>query len=679
MHARNAESHSSQQQPRSIEEWSQSLLSHLPSPLRYACVAFGLLTVGEQPTHGSGAEGSPRWSISFIDSENCSVRDLQTGETYTAEAAIIKGQFGTPESNAMVRFEGGYPAEWSSIISQTQSPSAWPITPGAEAAQAEELRMPTQQDARAHAELLRNAALNQGLTLRSNDAGGSEWEVTGVRFVFRRDDLSACVVHAPGVRPYRITGLGSAQQATERAPIAAEQSAGTVPEAVRRSLYQALSDYCKEHPLTADNRTRDGIWNVLVPVNGEHILFTLSNPNQKEWEVSGPGFAPFALQGIPYSVAARIFNEEGKHELARQFAEKAGISLSPSQMPSQSITHTTDGSALPRHVNVPPPAKESQEVTSPEESINTSEYFRLLSDHCKRYALSSGNLVSGTYHIEVESNQGTVLFDLKDREAKLWRVQSPGMEPFWMTGIPNSVAAHIFKLEGNLALANTLASKAGMSFGDQERVVPDRLVATVRPKKETGATPRTPTIKVEEEVCIVKDGKVRISESYNLATFHADIDAETLNRVLKGVLKGKGQKFIDEAKKNGLCPLAFAAISLHESENGCSDMAKDDRHNVFGIYDQANEKFRTFDSVDHCIVYSAKILGGVGYLKEPKIPRQTIARIQEKYCPIGADNDPKRLNKHWRAGVTDWMRIVNGGEEVLIASAQKLLRDVASN
>lgn len=40
----------------------------------------------------------------------------------------------------------------------------------------------------------------------------------------------------------------------------------------------------------------------------------------------------------------------------------------------------------------------------------------------------------------------------------------------------------------------------------------------------------------------------------------------------------------------------------------------------------------------------------------------TIEKIQPKYCPVGAKNDPKGLNKYWLNGVTNLYNELKGGE-----------------
>ena len=160
--------------------------------------------------------------------------------------------------------------------------------------------------------------------------------------------------------------------------------------------------------------------------------------------------------------------------------------------------------------------------------------------------------------------------------------------------------------------------------------------------------------------------QITISKDYNLAEFHADITAEQLNRILGGVLKDKGQTCIDAAKKNGICPLAFTAICLHESSNGRSDLARQ-QHNVFGNYDSVAETYMAFNSVEECIVFTAKRLAGPLYISASP-PNKTVAEIHPVYCPEGALNDPFEKNKHWAAGVVTWMKLLNGGELATRAS-----------
>ncbi len=138
--------------------------------------------------------------------------------------------------------------------------------------------------------------------------------------------------------------------------------------------------------------------------------------------------------------------------------------------------------------------------------------------------------------------------------------------------------------------------------------------------------------------------------------------AEALNKVLKGKLSGKGAVFIKASETNGISAMALASIAIHETGNGTSVAIKE-RNNAMGtmnlveIIDEETGKkrkisvLRTFKKRRRSIAYTAKSLCGKLYIGAGK---KTIAQIQEVYAPVGAANDPKSLNSHWRMGVTKY-------------------------
>lgn len=152
---------------------------------------------------------------------------------------------------------------------------------------------------------------------------------------------------------------------------------------------------------------------------------------------------------------------------------------------------------------------------------------------------------------------------------------------------------------------------------------------------------------------------VTLSKDYNIHN-HSIVASGRLDMFLSGVLKGKGEKFLSEARKNNICPLFLAAIAMHESANGKSNFARY-RNNVFGIY--LKGKYHSFRSVDECIEYTAKLLAGRIYSKTP-----TIVGVQKIYCPVGAANDPKGINKYWLDGVMNKMKML-WGEMIYVTEA----------
>lgn len=144
---------------------------------------------------------------------------------------------------------------------------------------------------------------------------------------------------------------------------------------------------------------------------------------------------------------------------------------------------------------------------------------------------------------------------------------------------------------------------------------------------------------------------VRVDYNYRI-TNHSVITGCTINQHLKGVLKNKGDTLIKAARCYNICPIFLTAVIMHESACGTSKFARE-RNNVAGIY--RNKGYCYFDSVDECINFTAKLLGGKLYGSGRN---NTIGRVQAVYCPVGAKNDPKGINKYWRDGVTRYMKTI---------------------
>ncbi len=128
--------------------------------------------------------------------------------------------------------------------------------------------------------------------------------------------------------------------------------------------------------------------------------------------------------------------------------------------------------------------------------------------------------------------------------------------------------------------------------------------------------------------------------------------AEDLNKNLKGVMKGKGEKLLELQNKYGISAALLAAIVNNESAHGTSDAAVN-LNNVAGIMSAKSNymQLAKFDSVDDCLEALAKNLKN-NYVDEGLV---TISQIYEKYCPIGASNDPKGMNGGWGKTVASLM------------------------
>ncbi len=202
----------------------------------------------------------------------------------------------------------------------------------------------------------------------------------------------------------------------------------------------------------------------------------------------------------------------------------------------------------------------------------------------------------------------------------------------------------IFGVTIPLAYAETIKQKKSFKLIDAFRNM------AVSVKKVFTPAPNTQPVKI-----------VKVTHHYDVRQ-HSIITGSRLNDLFGGVLKGKGDKFVIEARKNNLCPIFFAAICMHESANGNSKFSRE-KNNVFGIF--KNGKYHSFESVDECIEYTAKLLGRSKLYAGGK--NFSIIGIQRVYCPVGAANDPKSLNKYWLEGIISKMKLI-WGQEVFVAA-----------
>mgnify|MGYP004663554377 CR=1 FL=1 len=124
--------------------------------------------------------------------------------------------------------------------------------------------------------------------------------------------------------------------------------------------------------------------------------------------------------------------------------------------------------------------------------------------------------------------------------------------------------------------------------------------------------------------------------------------AEQLNKQLNkknGVLKNKGQVFLDAQEKYGVNAAILASIAIHETGYGTSNLAKT-KNNVGGI--RKGSGFKSYSSVDECIMDMARLLKQ-NYADKGLV---TIAQVQQKYCPTSDPQDKKGLNSGWRSAVS---------------------------
>ena len=122
---------------------------------------------------------------------------------------------------------------------------------------------------------------------------------------------------------------------------------------------------------------------------------------------------------------------------------------------------------------------------------------------------------------------------------------------------------------------------------------------------------------------------VAVSENYDVRQ-HSVVTGARLNMFLKGVLRDKGDLFINVARDNDICPITLAAIAMHESANGGSKFSRE-RNNVFGIY--LRGKYHYFDSVDECggmlaNFLAAKCIAAAEIILLKKSSKSTVQLVQ---------------------------------------------------
>ncbi|GGA47194.1 secretion protein [Kroppenstedtia guangzhouensis] len=133
------------------------------------------------------------------------------------------------------------------------------------------------------------------------------------------------------------------------------------------------------------------------------------------------------------------------------------------------------------------------------------------------------------------------------------------------------------------------------------------------------------------------------------------LSPERLDKKLKnkGVFKGKGKVFIDAGERHGVDPILVAAIAMHETGNGTSDEVRD-LNNPGGLREKNGPM--SFSSLDEGIDRMTSNL----YRLYIKLGLTTPEKIGPKYAPVGAENDPLGLNKHWVTGIKAQMKQLGG-------------------
>jgi flagellum-specific peptidoglycan hydrolase FlgJ len=107
--------------------------------------------------------------------------------------------------------------------------------------------------------------------------------------------------------------------------------------------------------------------------------------------------------------------------------------------------------------------------------------------------------------------------------------------------------------------------------------------------------------------------------------------------------------FSEYGQKYNIDPNLLAAISIHETGGGKSSAFRN-KNNLMGVSDSKGPI--SFERPEESIERMARLIGqGVNEKTGPYANVTDIDSLANIYAPVGADNDPKGLNKHWADSV----------------------------
>lgn len=199
----------------------------------------------------------------------------------------------------------------------------------------------------------------------------------------------------------------------------------------------------------------------------------------------------------------------------------------------------------------------------------------------------------------------------------------------------NNLIAKIFNKLPRLAKVTTIYLLVGLSILNFVDI--DKTQATKEVKETT------------KEVAIVetKEEIIEKEEVEEVEEVEKEIEEENICK-----LSEIECKIYEEAINQGLNDeqaYLIIAISKHETGKWTSNVFKN-KNNFGGIYSSKAKTFYTYKTQDDGIKAMVSLLKN-GYFNKGL---DTIEKIGSKYCPVGAKNDPKGLNKNWVPSVTKY-------------------------
>jgi hypothetical protein len=151
---------------------------------------------------------------------------------------------------------------------------------------------------------------------------------------------------------------------------------------------------------------------------------------------------------------------------------------------------------------------------------------------------------------------------------------------------------------------------------------------------------------------IVEQVETLQNEIDNLLTQIKAKDNEIARLQVIAKLNDTEKSIYNKSVESGLTheqAILLVAISKHETGNWTSDLYKNN-NNFGGIYNGREEKFYSYKSKEEGLQAFVNLLKNNYFGKG----LNTIEEIGNKYCPVGASNDPKGVNQHWIPKVSQY-------------------------
>lgn len=166
---------------------------------------------------------------------------------------------------------------------------------------------------------------------------------------------------------------------------------------------------------------------------------------------------------------------------------------------------------------------------------------------------------------------------------------------------------------------------------------------------------------------------VGVQSEYYDSTYALDYDANEAARIINNEFIRRNSKLrnsdiggqiVRAAKVYNLDPYLMAAISIMETGGTSSVLIK--YNNPAGLMDPStgSSKPFKFNTLYDGYLSQGKTLSNLIYNEK----RYSVKAIGERYCPVGAANDPNGTNRYWVSGVTGIYKRLTGKDPFMIPS-----------